>query len=225
MSLFRAGICCKFGLLYENLPVAVPPNPLSLLIWFMFACILPLCWCLNIVSINVALALFVSLAWTIFCARGCLCVTKKFLSNFGCFVMPVLSYDMLNLSNAFATLTADHTSTLIPVSFFISCNMLFSFFTKFFSIFFAFSKSTRTPFHVISNKQGKSRVSRSKILDNFCFISSGLNTCHNFNVKSASCSAYGPTCIAGSLYISDFASTPHSLAASYNPASDFVSCK
>ena len=176
-------------------------------------------------SINVVRALLNSLACTTIFANGCLCVDKKFLSNFGCSVFSVRSYLIFNLSNAFATLTAAQISTSTPVSFFICDKSFVSFFCKSFFILSAFSKSTRTPFVFMSRRQGKSRVSRSKIPVNSCLRSSTLKNCHRRNVKSASCSAYGPTYIAGNLYISAFGSTPHSLAASYNKASDFVSLR
>ena len=134
-------------------------------------------------------ALLNSLACTTIFANGCLCVVKKFLSNFGCPDFSVRSYVIFNLSNAFATLTAAQMSTSTPVSFLICVSNVVSFFCRSFFILSALSKSTRTPFDFISNRHGKSRVSRSKILDNSCLIISTLKYCHNLNVKSASCSA------------------------------------
>ena len=122
-----------------------------------------------------------------------------------------------------ATLTAAQISTATPVSFFICSSIFFSFFAKSFLIFSAYSKSTLTPFHFISIKIGSRFVSKSKTLMSSCLTISFWKDCHNFNVNSASFSAYGPTIIAGSLCISPFGSTPCSSPFKYSSFSNFFS--
>ena len=133
--------------------------------------------------------MLISLAVTIILARGCLCVVRKFLSNFGCPDFNVRSYLMLSLSNALATLIAAQMSTSMPVSSLICFNIFFSRMIRFFLIESAFSRSTLTPSHFMSMRQGRSRVSRSKMLLSSCLINSGLKYCHSRSVRSASCSA------------------------------------
>ena len=62
-------------------------------------------------------------------------------------------------------------------------------------------------------------VSKSNISSRSWLIISFFISCQSPNVTSASRSAYAPTCIEGSLYISDLGLIPHSAAASASAAS------
>ena len=97
------------------------------------------------VSINVVLALFISLASTIFCAISCSWLSKKFLVKLGALLFGVRGYVIFNLSNAFAIDAAAHISMSIPHIFLISNINCFSRAASCFFAMSAWSKSTRTP--------------------------------------------------------------------------------
>ena len=129
---------------------------------------------------------------------------------------------MLTLSKALDSDWAAQISTFMPVIVLICSKIIFSRFISSTRVRSTFSVFTLTPVQVISIRQGSNANSRLAIPHKSSFPKIVRKYVHNSKVRTASISAYGPTCIAGSFQSSAFGSTPKSRAASVKAFSDLV---
>ena len=163
---------------------------------------------------KVVFALLNSRASRISFGSSCGWFSRKDLSILGAFVFSVNSYFISALSNSSPIDLEFQISTSRLYSFLILWSICFSLSPRSLWIVAAFSKSTRMPFHLILIKVGSNDNSKSRRYCRSAFKISVDSAFQRSKVALASCSAYGPTYIAGSFHISLLAFTPHSLAAS-----------
>ena len=216
----RAGICCKLGLDIEIRPETVPPSPSR--IWLIFPCMRPSGpTCFKIDAMKVPWILFKVRASTTSLGSSCVCSARKPFVNEGA-PSSVRGYGTESLSKAAERLVAAQISTGEPTS---SLMRFLTWFSRFIRPTFArsaASRSTRTPRHVISTRQGISFSSRSTMSCKPSCPTLTRKKFHSSKVSSASTCAYGPTNIAGIFHISAFGSRPNSRAASTRPFSDLT---